>query len=310
MKTILITGGNGLVGSAIKKISTEYNFNFIYLKSSDCDLRNYDTTKSTFEKIKPSIIIHLAANVGGLYKNINSKVKMYEDNIYINTNVIKCAYEIGVKNLIACLSTCVFPDNLIPLTEKKLHQGPPHYSNEGYAYAKRMLEIQCRIYNESYGTNYGCIIPTNIYGTHDNFNLEDSHVVPGLIHRCYIAKKNNEPFVIRGTGKALREFIYSIDLAKIIMLLVKIKFNEIVLVSPGIEYSIKDVGEIIAKQFAYNNIVFDDSFSDGQIRKSSDNSKLLDLIKSNNLNFEFTDLKSGISESIDYFIKNYDIIRK
>jgi len=307
MKTILVTGSRGLVGSAIEKLEyTQKDYYFIHLTSSICDLRNYEKTKKYFDYIKPKCIIHLAACVGGLYKNMNDKVKMFEDNILINTNVIKCAYECGVKELIACLSTCVFPDNKI-VNEESLHDGPPHPSNEGYAYAKRMLEIHCRIYNEQFGTNYICIIPTNIYGPEDNYNLEDSHVLPGLIHRCYLAKKESQPFVVRGTGAPLRQFIYSMDLAKLIFIVLKLesKIGNIIL-SPTQEVSIKEIAEIICEKFDYHNIVFDSNFSDGQYRKTADNSKLMKLIG----NFEFTDLKVGISETIDHFITYYDTLRK
>ena len=310
MKTVLVTGASGLVGSAIKKLNEQnYNLehfdNFIYINSSTCDLKNYNETKKYFDSIKPYYIIHLAACVGGLYKNMNDKVKMFEDNILINTNVIKCAYQCGVKKLIACLSTCVFPDNLKnSLNEDSLHDGPPHPSNEGYAYAKRMLEIHCKLYNDQFGTNYICIIPTNIYGPDDNYNLQDSHVLPALIHRCYLAKKESQPFVVRGTGKPLRQFIYSMDLAKLILIVLKSEINSNIILSPTEEFSIKEIAEIIYKKFDYDNIVFDSNFSDGQYRKTADNSKLRKLF-----NFEFTDLKVGISETIDYFIENYDNLR-
>jgi GDP-L-fucose synthase len=307
MKKILITGARGLVGSAIKKIEKKYNYYFIHLDSSICDLTNYEKTKKYFDYIKPDIIIHLAACVGGLYKNMNDKVKMFEDNILINTNIIKCAYQCNVKTLIACLSTCIFPDSK-SVNEDSLHDGPPHKSNEGYAYAKRMLEIHCKLYNEQFNTNYSCIIPTNIYGPEDNYNLDDSHVIPGLIHRCYLAKKESQQFIVKGTGKSLRQFIYSMDLAKLIFIVLENGIGNIIL-SPTEEYSIKEVVEIICEKLNYHNVIFDSSFSDGQYRKTADNSKLIKLIKLIG-NFEFTDLKVGISETIDYFIENYNTLRK
>ena len=171
-----------------------------------------------FEKYKPNYVIHLAACVGGLYKNMNNKVKMLEDNLMINYNVIKCAHDYNVEKLISCLSTCIFPDKVsYPIVESMLHEGPPHFSNDSYAYAKRMLEIHTKAYRENYGDKFMCIIPTNIYGPHDNFHLEDAHVIPMLIHKCYLSKQNNINFIIRGTGKPLRQFIYSEDLAKMIL---------------------------------------------------------------------------------------------
>ena len=220
MKTILVTGGTGLVGQGIKAV-TMHNYPqyiFKYVSSKDCDLSSMEDTRKLFDALRPSHVIHLAACVGGLFKNMNHKVDMLEKNLLINYNVVKCCHDFGVEKLVACLSTCIFPDKTTyPINEAMLHDGPPHDSNDAYAYAKRMLEIQCKAYRENYGSNFQCVIPTNIYGPHDNYHLEDAHVIPALIHKCYLAKKTNEPFVMRGTGKPLRQFIYSQDLADLIM---------------------------------------------------------------------------------------------
>ena len=306
MKKILVTGGTGLVGSAIHDISsTFYNYDFIFVNSRDCNLISFADCNKLFEEIKPDYVIHLAACVGGLYKNMSQPIKMLEDNLLININVLKCAKNHLVDKLIACLSTCVFPDNIGKINESMLNNGPPHPSNEGYSYAKRLLEYQCRIYNKIYLTNFICIIPTNIYGPNDNFNLIDSHVIPGLIHNCYLAKQSNLPFVVKGTGKPLRQFIYSIDLAKIIMELLDLQFVDKLIISPTNEVSIKEIAELIAWNFQIKDIIFDDTFSDGQMRKTVDNSKLMEII-----NFEFTTLNQGISDTIDWFLRNYNNIRK
>ena len=129
-------------------------------------------------------------------------VNMLEDNLLINTNVLKASNEINVESLIACLSTCIFPDKTTyPIDETMLHNGPPHFSNDAYAYAKRMLDIQSRAYQEQYNDNFVCVIPTNIYGDHDNYSLEDGHVIPSLIHKCYLSKKNNEDFLLFNSFK-------------------------------------------------------------------------------------------------------------
>ena len=310
MKTILVTGGYGLVGRAIENLR-QGDYYFIFLNSKMCDLTNYTETLNFFQELKPDIIIHLAACVGGLFKNMSQRVKMFEENILMNTHVIKIAHLIGVQDLIACLSTCVFPENDF-LNETILHDGPPHPSNEGYAYAKRMLEVHCRVYREQFGRNYNCIIPTNIYGPHDNFNLEDSHVIPALIHKCYLAIKNNTPFEIKGSGKPLRQFIYSMDLAKIIFILLEKKVKGCVILSPTQEYSIKTVAEMIKLSFekAINNskveCLINNKYSDGIYRKTADNSKLNSILP----DFEFTSLKDGIDQSVNWFIENYSTLRK
>jgi len=192
---ILITGGTGLVGKGIQSVSHKYNHEFVFVSSKDCDLSDFNATYNLFEKHKPDYVIHLAAVVGGLFKNMNYKVDMLEGNLLINYNVLKCCHLFKVKKCVSCLSTCVFPDKTTyPIDETMLHNGPPHQSNDAYAYAKRMLEVHSKAYQEQHDDNFICIIPTNIYGPHDNYSLEDGHVIPALIHRCYLCKKNNEVF--------------------------------------------------------------------------------------------------------------------
>jgi len=314
VKTILITGSSGLVGNAFKKISHGYDkdYEFIFSNSLLCDLSNYENTLSYFTKTRPNYVIHLAANVGGLYKNMNYKVDMLEQNLIMNLNVLKCSYMVGVEKCICMLSTCIFPDNTTyPIDETMLHNGPPHRSNESYAYAKRIMEIQCRAYNEQYKTNYSCIIPTNIYGPHDNFSLEDGHVIPSLIHKCYLAKELGIPFEVRGTGKPLRQFIYSQDLAVLIMELIDTLTCENIIISPNEEYSIADVALLIAKEFNYENmILFNSEFSDGQYKKTSNNAKLLSYIHDKHSNFVFTDIQEGIKKTVGFFVTNQKTSRK
>jgi len=309
MKKILVTGGSGLIGSALKKISSNYSYEFIFLNSKDADLTNQEATKILFDLHKPDYVIHLAANVGGLFKNMNYKVDMFEKNLMINYNVIKSCYENNVEKSINCLSTCIFPNKTTyPINEDMLHNGPPHNSNDAYAYAKRMLEVQTTIYNNEKDTNYICVIPTNIYGEGDNYSLENGHVIPALIHRCYLAKKNNEDFIVKGSGKPLRQFIYSQDLAKLFMwTLENFREKTPLILSVKDEISIEKVAILISKEFNYEyRMKFDTSFSDGQFKKTADNTKLMNLIG----DFQFTPIEEGIKNSVKWFIENYDTARK
>ena len=316
METILVTGGTGLVGSAIKRVSKNLvnKFKIIFLSSKDCNLENYDKTVELFEFFKPTYVIHLAAKVGGLYKNMNNKVEMFESNMMINMNVLKCCYKFNVKKCISCLSTCIFPDKTsYPINESMLHNGAPHNSNDAYAYAKRMIEVLSKSYNQQFNTNFSCIIPTNIYGPNDNYHLEDAHVVPALIHKAYIAKKNNESLKVRGSGSPLRQFIYSDDLAKLILwYLLELESNETLILSVGEddEVSIGNVASIIAKENEID-IEFEKQYSDGQFKKTADNKKLLKLYKeSTGENFKFTPINTGLKEAIRWFINNFDNCRK
>lgn len=255
---IILTGSSGLVGSAIMKL---YPDEIIPIRSSEFDLRDYSQVCKMFEKF-PNVqrVIHLAANVGGLFKNMKYPVEMFEDNILMNTNILKAAHAHGIQDVTCCLSTCIFPDG-IEITENSLHLGPPHPSNEGYAYAKRMMEVHCRLYRKQYGRNYICITPTNVYGPCDNFNLENAHVVPALVRKfCETSNVH-----VHGDGSAMRQFVYSEDLAKIIM-----NAKEDTFAVPSEELSILEVVAIICEETGFKgDIIFDlEKKSNGQHKKT------------------------------------------
>ena len=299
---ILVTGGNGLVGSEF--VDKKY----FKPKSNDFDLRKKNETESLFSKNFESVI-HCAAKVGGVGGNINYKGEFFYDNIMINTNVIESARKYNVKKLVAFLSTCVFPDKVdYPLNEKKIHLGPPHFSNDAYAYSKRMADIQIRAYKEQYGLNYKSVIPTNIYGPNDNYNIENGHVIPSLIHKCFLARENKIDFKIWGTGKPLREFIFSKDVAKLTeWVLDHYEENEPIILSTSDEISIENVVEMIVEIMNFKgNVIYDTSKPEGQFRKPSDNTKIKNYLP----NFEFTPFYDGLKETIEYFEKNYNLIRK
>jgi GDP-L-fucose synthase len=299
---ILVTGGNGLVGS-------EFVGDHYFKPSSKLyDLRRTEDANRLMLKGFDSII-HCAAKVGGVGGNMNFKGDFFYDNIMINTNIIEGARMSGVKNLVAFLSTCVFPDNVeYPLTESKIHLGPPHTSNDAYAYAKRMTDIQIRAYREQYGLNYKSVIPSNIYGPNDNYDIINGHVLPSLIHKCYLARENKTPLSIWGSGKPLREFIFSKDVAKLTeWVLENYNENEPIILSTSEEISIMDVVGIIVELMNFKgNVIFDSSKPDGQFRKPSDNSKIKNYLP----DFKFTPIYEGLKETIEYFENHYNVIRK
>jgi len=322
---VLVTGGSGLVGSALRNVcGPELKYHFVFASSRDCDLTDYDSTLRYFRKIAPHAVIHLAAAVGGLFKNMRCKVDMFETNVRINMNVLRVCHELGVSKVVSCLSTCIFPDDKTKteeINEAMLHAGPPHPSNDAYAYAKRMLEVQSRCYREQYGRNFVCVIPTNIYGPHDNFNLDDAHVIPALIHKCYLAKQQGVPLVVAGSGAPLRQFIYSHDLALLLIWTLE-HYNAtgenpcsgagsgaiILSVDPAAEISIAQVVQHITDAIGFDNdIVYDTSQADGQLKKTADNSKFKRLYGSP---FAFTSIRRGIRETVQWFVQNYHNARK
>lgn len=298
MSKILITGGTGLVGRCFE--GKDYD----KIGSADYNLLDPVQVGRVFNDKKPDGVIHCAARVGGLMGNMNYKGEFFYENIIMNTNVIEEARKSGVKKLIAFLSTCVFPADVeYPLDSSKIHLGPPHSSNNAYAYAKRMSDVQIQAYREQYGVDYFSVIPTNIYGPGDYYNLENAHVVPTLIHKFFLAERNNSPVTIWGSGKPLREFIYSNDVASITRKLYdSYSGGEPVILSTSEEISIMNLVDIIRDAFNFKGeVIFDRTKPDGQFRKPSDNSKLKELVP----NFKFTPIEQGIKESVEWFVNNY-----
>lgn len=302
MNKILVTGGSGLVGSCFsgnqfEKISTKHG-----------DLRNRSFISRLMGLNKYEGVIHCAGKVGGLLNNSTYPADFYHDNIMINTNIIDEALKNGVKKLVYFSSTCVFPDKVeYPLSPDKIHLGPPHASNYAYAYAKRMGQVQIQAYRQQHGVEYFTVIPCNIYGPNDFYNLHGGHVIPSLIHKMYIAHQNNTDFEVWGSGNPLREFIFSEDVADITMKLYNdYKGEDPVIISTSEEISIKDIVHTMAKIFGFKGrIIFNSSKPDGQLRKPSDNS----VFKSMYPDYKFTPFEEGLEKSIDWFIKNYPKVR-
>jgi GDP-L-fucose synthase len=306
---VIVTGGSGLIGQALKSVEPKW----IYLSSKDCDLIDNKAFNELIINQKPDALIHLAADVGGLFKNEAQRLSMYERNLQINNNVLSICYKHEIKRVICCLSTCVFPDGLgRTMDETDLHKGEPHQSNFGYAYAKRMMEVHCRLINQTKCYNYQCIVPTNIYGPNDNFHLDNGHVIPSLIHKAYIHSqlKPNSTFMIKGDGTPIRQFIHSSDIAKIIVHLIKTNNTEpIVICSPNENdtISILDLSKMIGEHFGITDILPENkSTENGQQIKTVSNDLLINIMPE----LRLKSLKEGIYETSEWFIQNYKTARK
>jgi GDP-L-fucose synthase len=311
--TIMVTGGQGMLGHAMQRIVTEEpqaGSRFLFVDLDDGNLCDATQTRVLFERVKPRGVIHLAADVGGLYKNMTQGVEMMENNLLMNMHVMQCCREFGVEKLVSCLSTCIFPEQTLsphirlPIDESMIHLGPPHPSNEGYAYAKRMVDVQSRYYRKQYGCNFISLAPTNIFGPNDNYSPEHSHVIPALIRKCFEAIKGGTDFVIWGTGKPLRQFIYSLDLARLFVW-AYFNYNEVgpLILAPdeSQEVSIGQIAQYVADAFGYTKpLVFDTKYSDGQYKRTVTNRKLLSL----NPDFRFTPLPEAIKGAVGWFKAN------
>ncbi|PIK62085.1 putative GDP-L-fucose synthase isoform X1 [Apostichopus japonicus] len=313
-KVILVTGSSGLVGKAIQKVAEEDprpDERFVFISSKDADLTSAAETAALFEKHHPTHVIHLAAMVGGLFRNLKYNLDFWRNNSLMNDNVLHNAHLHDVEKVVSCLSTCIFPDKTTyPIDETMIHNGPPHDSNFGYAYAKRMIDVQNKGYFVQHKRRYTSVIPTNVFGPHDNFNLEDGHVIPGLMNKVYNAKKDGTPFTIWGTGAPLRQFIYSIDLARLFLWVLR-EYDEVdpIILSVGEEdeVSIKEVAENIIKAFNFTGeVIYDTSKSDGQFKKTASNAKLRKYLP----DFKFTPLETAVKETVDWFTENYETARK
>ena len=302
---ILVTGGTGLLGTALNGVLPDAT----YLSSKDVDLRSFRETKNVFKKVQPDAVIHLAGRISGLGANMREKGLFYHDNAKINLNVLEAARVCGAKKVLSTLSTCVYPDDAAyPLTEEQIHSGPPHHSNYAYAYAKRMLDVQSRAYREQYGLNCITAVPNNLFGINDNFDLNQSHVLPAMIRKIYEAKRFNKEVVLWGDGSPLREFTFSDDAAKILVFLLdKYDGKHPINIGNTMEYSIAHAAKLIASVLGYSGeIIWDVNRPSGQFRKPSSNEKLLNLGWAPN---EYTNFQEALKVVCEWFTKNYENAR-
>lgn len=307
---IVVTGGSGMVGHALKKVTEEDsrpNEKWIFLSSKAADLRNPEETLAVMKKYNPTHVVHLAAMFGGVYKLMKRNCDFFTNNFRINDNVLESCKELGVKKVVSCLSTCIFPDKTTyPVDETMIYNGPPHDSIVGYSFSKRMICVLNKTYNMQYGCHFTGVIPTNVYGPYDNFNLEDGNVLPGLIHKGYLAKHKNIPFSVYGSGTPRRQFLYSFDLAKLLVWSLR-EYGEIdpviLSVDEEDELSIRELAELVTEAFGLkkDDVHYDTSKTDGQLKKTASNAKLRKYLP----DFKFTPLRQGIKETAEWLEANY-----
>ena len=296
---IYIVGYMGLVGSSlVRKFKKEGFTNIIGHTSKKLDLRNQDNVNEYFQINKPEYVIHAAGKVGGIKANNTYRAEFIYDNLMMEANVIHAAYLNNVKKLLFLGSSCIYPKMAQqPIKEEYLNTGYLEPTNQPYAIAKIAGIEMCESYRAQYGCNFISAMPTNLYGTNDNYHPENSHVLPALIRRIILAKKNNDPsVVIWGTGTPRREFMHVDDLADACYFLLQ-NYNEPghVNIGWGSDVSIKQVAETIASEVGYKGVLeFDTTKPDGTPRK------LLDTTKINNLGWKPSiKLDEGISRTIE-----------
>ena len=295
---IYIAGHRGMVGSAIeRKLRSEGYHNIIVRTSSELDLRNQQAVNDFFDLEKPDYVILAAAKVGGIHANNTYRAEFIYDNLMMEANIIHAAYSNKVKKLLFLGSSCIYPKMAPqPLKEEYLLSGNLEATNQPYAIAKIAGIEMCDSYRAQYGCNFISAMPTNLYGTNDNYHPENSHVLPALIRRIILAKKNNDQVVkIWGSGRPLREFMHVDDLADACFFLLQ-NYNEpgLVNIGWGEDVSIKELAEMIALEVGYTGALeFDATKPDGTPRK------LMNTTKINNLGWKPSILlKDGIIKTI------------
>ena len=307
---IYIAGHRGLVGSAIVRNLQQNGYNNLLLRTSkELNLTNQADVNAFFNKEKPDYIFLAAAKVGGIHANDTYPADFIRDNLQIQTNIIDAAYRNNATKLLFLGSSCIYPKFAPqPMKEEHLLTGELESTNEWYAIAKIAGIKMCQAYKKQYGFNAISLMPTNLYGPGDNFNLENSHVMPALIRKFHDAKENNLPEVeVWGTGTPKREFLHVDDMADAsVYLMNNYDGEEFVNVGVGEDVSIKELAESVKEVVGFEGeLKFDSSKPDGTPRK------LLDVSKLNNAGWKAnTNLKDGISTTYKWFLDNIDEFRR
>jgi GDP-L-fucose synthase len=301
---IYVAGHRGLVGSAIVRNLKEKGYtNIIGKTHTELDLKNQNDVRKFFEEERPEYVFLAAAKVGGINANSICPADFIYENLEIQSNVIKAAFDYKVKKLLFLGSSCIYPKMCPqPIKEEYLLSGYLEPTNEGYALAKISGLKMCQFFKRQYGVNFISCMPTNLYGPNDNFDLNSSHVMPALIRKFHEAKLNNEEFVeVWGTGKPLREFLYVDDMADgCVFLMENYDGEEHVNIGTGKEVSIRELAEIIKDVIGFNGkLKFNEVMPDGTPRK------LLDVSRLEGLGWKYKmELRDGIKESYEWYKEN------
>jgi GDP-L-fucose synthase len=306
-RKIYIAGHNGMVGSSLIRILKSKGYrNLITINKEKLNLCDQQNVKDFFNEEKPEVVINAAAKVGGIYANKENPYKFIMDNMQIQNNIIDCSVRFKVSKFIFLGSSCIYPKLAKqPIKEEYLLSSSLEPSNESYAIAKIAGLKACEAARKQLNRNFICLMPSNLYGPNDNFDLMNSHVLPAMLRKFFEGKnRGSKTVTLWGTGKPFREFLYVDDLAECISFILTKNLPDVTYnVGTGLEISIKSLAEIIKQAVGYNgDVCWDSSKPDGTPRK------LLDITKIENVGWKWkTELKKGIELTYDWFLKNETI---
>jgi GDP-L-fucose synthase len=291
------------VGSSlVAELENQGYVNLFPLTRQCCNLTNFEAVKACFQCVKPDVVFHMAASVYGIGGNGAKPAAIFLENILMNTHVVEASYQMGVEKIIAMGTVAAYPEpKVLPMNERHIWDGPPHKSESSYAHAKRAMLAQLLAYQENYGLDFSYVISTNLYGPGDKFDIHQGHVIPSLIRKFYEAKKNNSEVVIWGDGSAARDFLYSKDMAKALVLVMN-NHSGAINVASGIRTKIKDVVSSLSNYFDMKDqIRWDSSMPNGRQLHELD----LSNMQSIGFNPSYT-FQSGLEETLTWFGRKYE----
>jgi len=302
---ILVTGGSGVLGTALKVLATSIkDREFIFFTSEECDLTNFQNTVNFVKLVSPDAILHLAALSGGVELSTNFPATLLRDNILMTFNILEAARLTNCAKTLLTLSSGMYPPEApLPINERTIHSGPPHFSNYSYSHAKRIMEPAIRAYRTEYEMNVIGLVPNGIFGEGDDFRHQSSTMLPALIRRFFENKNSAELISVWGDGTPLREYTYSIDMAQCFLwCLDNYHESSILNVGTNEEHTIKGISFMIADflNIDRSRILFDPTKPRGVYQKSMDNSTFCELS-----NFQYSTLAEGLRKTIDWFQDNY-----
>ncbi len=309
-KRIMVTGGTGFLGTYVVQKLKERRCNNIFIPlHKDYDLVQMKAVKKAYQVFTPDIVVHLAGIVGGIGANQENPGKFFYDNLMMGVQLMEVGRQASVEKFVALGTICAYPKfTPAPFKEEDLWNGYPEETNAPYGLAKKMLLVQAQAYRRQYGFNAIYLLPVNLYGPGDNFDLQYSHVIPGMIRKCLEAIRNKqEEVVFWGTGRPTREFLYVEECAEAICLAAeRYSKPEPVNIGSGFEISINGLAELIVELIGFKGrVIWDKAMPDGQPKR------YLDTLKAEN-EFGFrakTDLKTGLKKTIDWYRENYQKLK-
>jgi GDP-L-fucose synthase len=306
MSKILVTGSSGVVGTALIAELREHGYDVVAVTSADVDLRDFDATRIYFDKVAPDAVVHLAATVCGLMGHMRRHGAVYLDNILLNTHVVEASREAGVAKFVAMGSAAVYSDLVpLPMSETGVWLGTPHWSEFGYAHAKRAMLAQLEAYRDQYGLEYAFALSTNVYGPNDKFDEQYGHVIPSLVSKFYRAATTGEAPTVWGTGQATRDFLYSRDAARGLRLMLEQATGPINLAT-GTSMPIREAVDTLQVVSGFAGTVnWDATKPDGQVVREYDTHKLTELGWSPTLS-----LAEGLAETYEWYATHFPNVRK